>query len=138
VTGEKELETSHQKLVTKSTLQYAGAHNPLWIIRHNAEEIHEIKANKQPIGQFVKPLPYTTHTVELFPGDTFYVFTDGYADQFGGPKGKKFKSGTFKKLLLSIQEQDMDKQKEMLLTAFNDWKGSVEQVDDVCVIGVRV
>ncbi len=117
-------------------LQYAGAHNPLWIIRNG--ELLETKANKQPIGQFDNPEPYTTHTIELQKGDSVYIFSDGYADQFGGEKGKKLKTANFKNLLLSIQKENMQKQKELIDEAFENWKGDLEQLDDVCVIGVRV
>lgn len=120
------------------TLKYAGAHNPLWIIRIGADSIEEVKANKQPIGKYMEPLPYTTHTVELNPGDSFYVFSDGYADQFGGEKGKKFKAANFKRLLLSIQNETMERQRELIDEAFEKWKGTLEQLDDVCVIGVKI
>lgn len=129
---------SPQNSNSKLKLNYSGAHNPLWIIRKDAKEISEIKANKQPIGKFDRPQPYTTHTIELNQGDTFYIFSDGYADQFGGEKGKKFKAANFKKLLLSIQQESMERQGELLEQAFENWKGSLEQLDDVCVIGVRV
>jgi len=117
-------------------LQYAGAHNPLWIIRNG--EIIETKANKQPIGQFDNPEPYTTHSFELESGDSLYIFSDGYVDQFGGEKGKKFKAKAFRELLLSIQDKDMEEQKTIIDEAFETWRGSLEQIDDVCVIGVRV
>lgn len=120
------------------TLKYAGAHNPLWIIRKGGTELEEIKANKQPIGKYDGPLPYTTHTIELNEGDSFYIFSDGYADQFGGEKGKKFKAAKFKRLLLSIQSESLEHQKELIDEAFENWKGDLEQLDDVCVIGVRV
>lgn len=119
-------------------LQYAGANNPLWLIRDDINEIMEIKADKQPIGKFAEQKPYTTHTIELQKGDTIYVFSDGYADQFGGEKGKKFKSANFKKLLLSIQPENMETQKQIINNTFEDWKGGIEQIDDVCVIGIRV
>ncbi len=119
-----------------NTLKYAGANNPLWIIRNG--EIIETKADKQPIGKFDELLPYTTHTFELQKGDSIYIFSDGYADQFGGEKGKKFKAANFKKLLLSIQKESIEQQKELINQAFEDWKGDLEQLDDVCVIGVRV
>ncbi len=138
-----------------NTLKYAGANNPLWIIRKQEardkkkEDINqqlstsnyqliEIKANKQPIGQFDNPEPYTTHTIELQKGDTIYIFSDGYADQFGGEKGKKLKTANFKQLLLSVQTETMDKQKELIDKAFESWKGEIEQLDDVCIIGVRI
>jgi serine phosphatase RsbU (regulator of sigma subunit) len=117
-------------------LQYAGAHNPLWIIRNG--EIIETKANKQPIGKFDNPEPYTTHSFELEQGDSIYIFSDGYVDQFGGEKGKKFKAKAFRELLLSIQNKTMEEQKLVIDETFENWKGSLEQIDDVCVIGVRV
>lgn len=119
-----------------NTLLYAGAHNPLWIIRNG--KLLETKANKQPIGKFDKLLPYTTHTFELEPNDTFYIFSDGYVDQFGGEKGKKFKANAFKELLISIQDKSMEEQKEKLDQVFESWKGDLEQIDDVCVIGIRM
>ena len=91
------------------------------------------------IGQFKKPKPYTTHSGKLNPGDAFYVFSDGFAeDQFGGEDGKKFRSRNFKKLLLSVADEPMATQKSHLERAFEEWKGNLDQLDDVCVIGVRV
>ena len=116
-------------------LVYAGANNPLWIIRNG--EVLETKANKQPIGKFDNPQPYTSHNFELQQGDTVYLFSDGYADQFGGEKGKKYKSGNFKKFLVSIQHLSMAEQQTRLEQEFDRWRGELEQIDDVCVIGVR-
>lgn len=121
-----------------NTLQYAGANNPLWIIRKGAKEIEEIKADKQPIGKYSEPTPYNTHTIKLQKGDTLYIFSDGFADQFGGDKGKKFKSANFKQLLLSIQYESIERQKQLIDEAFENWKGNLEQLDDVCIIGVRI
>jgi serine phosphatase RsbU (regulator of sigma subunit)/tetratricopeptide (TPR) repeat protein len=124
------------------SIDYAGAHNPLWIIRKGAEDIEEIKANKQPIGKFAHAVPFDSHHVELYQGDSFYIFSDGFSDQFGGEKakvgGKKLKTKNLKKLLLSIQEKDLPEQKAYLQNFFQDWKGDLEQLDDVCIIGVRV
>ncbi|MFT7611912.1 MAG: serine phosphatase RsbU (regulator of sigma subunit) [Parvicellaceae bacterium] len=117
-------------------LQYAGANNPLWIIRNG--EIIETKADKQPIGKYTDPKPFMTHTIELQKEDSIYIFSDGYVDQFGGEKGKKFKPPNFRKLLLSIQDNSMEKQQELLDEAFEEWRGDLEQIDDVCVIGVRI
>ena len=117
-------------------LQCAGAYNPLWIIRNG--EVLETKANKQPIGKFEKPEPYTTHSFKLEKGDSIYIFSDGYVDQFGGEKEKKFKAKAFRQLLLSIQDQVMEEQKKSIDEAFETWKGDLEQIDDVCVIGIRV
>lgn len=118
------------------TLKYAGAHNPLWIIRNG--EIIETKANKQPIGKFHNLDNYTTHTFDLQKGDTIYIFSDGYVDQFGGDNGKKFKAKALKELLLSIQPQTLDTQKTIINTTFESWRGKMEQIDDVCVIGIRI
>ncbi|PCH96854.1 MAG: hypothetical protein COB85_03240 [Bacteroidetes bacterium] len=117
-------------------LQFAGAYNPLWIFRNG--EIIETRGDKQPIGLCDDPKPFTTHTFTLEPGDSFYIFSDGYVDQFGGEKGKKFKSKAFKALLLSIQDKTMEEQHIIIKQEFDAWKGDLEQVDDVCVIGVKV
>lgn len=117
-------------------LKYAGAHNPLWIIRDG--KILETKADKQPVGKFERQQPYTTHTFELQKGDSIYIFSDGYVDQFGGEKGKKFKIKAFRQLLLDVQEKVMTEQKAIINQTFENWKGSLDQVDDVCVFGVRV
>lgn len=117
-------------------LKFAGAHNPLWLIRKG--ELIEINANKQPIGKFETNEHFSTHTLQLEKDDSFYLFSDGYSDQFGGDKGKKFKSANFKKLLLSIQELSMDDQKIKINEAFEKWRGALEQLDDVCVIGVSI
>ena len=119
-----------------SKLMYSGAHNPLWLIRDG--EVIETKANKQPIGKFDNLLPYTTHTIELEKRDSIYIFSDGYVDQFGGPKGKKFKAKAFRSLLVSIQGEPIAAQKKCLDEAFENWRGTTEQIDDVCVIGVRI
>jgi serine phosphatase RsbU (regulator of sigma subunit) len=120
----------------KNHLQWAGANNPLWICR--AGEIIELKADKQPIGKYADNKPFTTHSIELLKEDSIYMFTDGFADQFGGESGKKFKAANFKKQLLSIQYESMEKQRRVIEKVFEEWKGNLEQVDDVCVIGVKV
>jgi len=119
-----------------SKLKYAGANNPLWIIRNG--DFIETKADKQPIGKYLNHQPFTSHEIELQKGDTIYIFSDGYVDQFGGDKGKKLKPANFRKLLLSIQDLSMEEQKNHLTSAFIKWQGELEQVDDVCVIGLRV
>lgn len=116
-------------------LQFAGANNPLWIIRNG--ELIEYKADKQPIGKSDHPVPFRTHTIELLPNDTIYVFSDGYADQFGGENNRKFKSVAFKTLLLSIQQLSMSEQMKHIDKIFEEWKGNLDQVDDICIIGVR-
>lgn len=118
------------------SLDYAGANNPLWIIKKEGPLI-EIKANKQPIGDFDFRKPFENHTIQLSEGDQVYIFSDGYVDQFGGPKGKKFKYKTLKAHLENTRHLSMDEQVKSLDDRFQEWKGSLEQLDDVCVIGVR-
>jgi serine phosphatase RsbU (regulator of sigma subunit)/predicted negative regulator of RcsB-dependent stress response len=129
---------SSDKKNTVFDLQYAGAHNGLWIIRKGAKEIEEIKADKQPIGQYDKVTSYTNHEIELQKGDTLYLFTDGYSDQFGGDKGKKYRPAKLKELLLDSCHHNMTEQKEILDRSFTEWMGPLEQLDDVCVIGFRI
>lgn len=124
-------------------LQWAGANNPLWLISDG--ELHEFKANKQPIGKFEHRSPFTTHDVEIKKGDLLYMFSDGYPDQFGGEAfdakkagGKKFKAKNFKKLLLENHEKTMQEQRNIIDDTFEKWKGDLEQIDDVCVIGIRI
>ncbi len=122
-------------------VEFAGANNPLWIYRKENDDIKlmEFKPDKRPVGYFKgQGLAFTNHTIPLIKGDTLYVFSDGYADQFGGPKGKKFKYKQFSELLVSISHLSMNEQKEKLDSVFEKWKGELEQTDDVCVIGIRV
>lgn len=130
----------HYKLESKNVLKSSSRKfelRPLEVIRKDSKEIEEIRANKQPIGKFYDPKPFTTHKVELREGDTVYIFSDGFADQFGGDKGKKFKTRNLRALLLSIQGYDMDTQRQKMTEAFEEWKQDFKQVDDVCVIGYR-
>ena len=119
-------------------LEYAGANNPLYIIRN--KELIILKADKQPITAATESIsqPFTNQVFDLESGDTIYLFTDGYADQFGGKDEKKFMYKRFKETLLSIQDKTMDEQKFELYRTFQEWKGNLSQVDDVLVIGIRV
>lgn len=126
--------------LSHNVLMYAGANNPLWILRKNAHGVYEnmeIKADKQPIGKFEDRKPFTTHIHEILPGDCVYLFTDGFADQFGGEKGKKFKYSTFLKALTDCADKTLEEQKVFLDRIFENWKGHYEQTDDVCVIGIK-
>ncbi|MDP1802741.1 MAG: tetratricopeptide repeat protein [Bacteroidota bacterium] len=118
-------------------IAWSGANNPLWYLE-NGNIINELKPNKQPIGRSDDPQPFVTHTLSSAVGRTFYLITDGYADQFGGAEGKKLKSKNFKNLLSSISTLSLDEQATIVLQNFNIWKGTYEQVDDVCVIGIRI
>ncbi len=122
--------------LTGNVLNWAGANNPLWIVRDN--ELIEYKADKQPIGKYTSPKPFTSHKIALNKDDVVYLFSDGFSDQFGGPKGKKYMAAKFKKLLISIHKKPMNQQKDLLETAFENWKNKEEQLDDVCIIGVRI
>jgi len=134
-------------------LMYSGANNPLYIIRKNDAPVieadktvkgehhtlYEIKADKMPIGIYKKELvDFKTNRFQLIEGDVLYMFSDGYADQFGGPKGKKFKYKPFKQLILNNVLKPMSEQREIFDTAFEDWKGDLEQIDDIILIGIKI
>ncbi len=142
---------------TTNKLYFSGANNPIWIVRHNETplihnekilapnlsnnnaKLYEIKGDKQPIGlHAVKQQPFTLHEIEVETGDEIYLFTDGYADQFGGEKNKKFMSKRFKRLLTGNKSLAMQEAKAHIELNFANWKGNQPQVDDVCVVGVRI
>ena len=118
-------------------LKWAGANNPLWIIRKDTNVLDEIKANKQPIGNSEFYKPFATHTIKLNIGDSIYIFTDGFQDQFGGEKGKKYMVPKLRELFLSVVHKPLDEQFSLIEVEFENWKQGREQVDDVCVIGIR-
>lgn len=120
----------------KQQIQWSGANNPLWYFENG--QACELVADKQPIGKSDYRKPFTTHTIAYKTGAMFYLFTDGYADQFGGPKGKKFKYRQLQTLISALQNERSSTQQKMLSDAFENWKGELEQVDDVCIVGVRV
>jgi len=122
--------------IKNKVLQFAGANNPLWII--NKGEFVEIKGNKQPVGKHITKEPFVNHTLQLEKNDIVYLFSDGFADQFGGPSGKKYRYSKLKELLISIKDLSMAGQKEILANNFETWKGDLEQVDDVLLIGIRI
>lgn len=143
-------------------LTFSGAYNPLWIIREDDENAQsefedfnlinkknktfiEVKSNKQPIGYSYNEEPFKTTKIQLKENDMVYLFSDGYADQFGGTEdeviakgGKKFKTPSFKELLLTLSHKPLDQQLNIVEETFDTWKGGLPQVDDVCVIGVRI
>jgi serine phosphatase RsbU (regulator of sigma subunit)/Tfp pilus assembly protein PilF len=121
----------------KNTIQYSGAYNPLYLLRNG--ELIETKADKNPIGIFIKEKDsFTNHDIQLQPGDTFYIFSDGFVDQFGGEKNMKFKSRRYKELLVELQEKSMEEQGEILDKTVDEWRGDIPQVDDIIIVGVRV
>jgi len=120
----------------KMLLHFSAANNPLWLVRN--EELVEYKADKMPVGKYSEAMkPFTLQTISLQKGDIIYTSTDGYADQFG-TNGKKLMKKKFKEELIKICHLPMNEQKEYLNNFFENWKGTNEQVDDVCVIGVRI
>lgn len=122
--------------VKKKVVEFAGAYNPLYILRDG--EILQTKGDKFPIGGRESTREFTNHRIEVKEGDTIYVFSDGYADQFGGERGKKFMYKRFREELLAIQGLPMDQQKEHLEKTITDWMGSHAQVDDILIIGVKI
>ena len=117
-------------------IQYAGAFNPLYIIRNN--DIIQTKADKFAIGTYFDnpQQKYTNHTFKLEKNDKVYIFSDGYADQFGGPKGKKLMYKNFRDYLLTIHNEPIHNQRELLNDNIEKWKGNLEQIDDILVIGM--
>lgn len=120
----------------RNSFRWAGANSPLWFIQNEALQI--LKGDKQHAGYSENPLPFTTHTVQLNGTETFYLFSDGFADQFGGESGKKYKTSAFKYLIEQIYHLPLHEQEEKINTSFLDWKQDLDQVDDVSVIGIRL
>jgi serine phosphatase RsbU (regulator of sigma subunit) len=121
-----------------NTLQIACANNPVWIVKEDGDLL-EIKPDKQPIGYVsAGTQDFSLNTIQLQKGDTIYQFTDGYADQFGGEKGKKFKYNQLKELILKMNDAEMAHQHTILQISFEKWKGSLVQIDDVLVTGIKV
>lgn len=141
--------------IETKVLEYSGANNSIYVVKsknsslYNEMEIEanletddyglfELKADSQPIGKYFARKPFNHYSVQLEKGDAIYSFTDGYADQFGGPKGKKYKYKPFKKFILSLQDYKLAKQHKLMLDEFTQWKGDEEQIDDVCIMAVRL
>jgi len=117
-------------------LQYSGANNPLFHVRNRV--LTEIKADKMPVGvDAIEENSFTHHSMQLKPGDTVYLFSDGFPDQFGGPENKKFKYGPFRELIINISDRSMEEQKKELDRVITDWKGDTFQVDDILVLGLQ-
>jgi len=118
-------------------LEYSGANNPIYIVRDG--KLKEIKGDKQPIGYFLgRQKPFSLKTEQLQKNDMVYLFTDGFADQFGGKNNKKYKYLQFKKLLTNMAPMEVAEQKQIIEKEFTDWKGNYEQLDDICVLAFRV
>lgn len=134
-------------------LYFSGAYNPLWIVssRNQLDAptllvsnetdnlfLHEITGTRQPVGHYHDSIPFELHQVQLQKGDCLYLITDGYPDQFGGEKGKKLKYKQLKSLILESMSLDMDDQGKILEEVYVNWMGDLEQIDDVCIMGIRI
>lgn len=118
-------------------LQFTGANNPVYIIRNN--ELIEIKGDRMPVGIHINfNKPFTNNLFKLKSSDQLYLFSDGYADQFGGPNGKKFRYKQFKELLINNSHEPMNIQKEILNNIHDKWRGSLDQIDDILVFGIKI
>ena len=117
-------------------LSFAGANNPLYLVRNR--ELVQTDGNRMPVAIHIKMEDFTKHDIPIEPGDSLYIFSDGFVDQFGGPEGKKFKNKKFKQLLVDIQGENMGVQKEILNKTMTEWRGEQEQIDDIVVLGFKV
>lgn len=123
--------------IENNQLTFAGANLPVYVIRDN--ELIEIKGDKQPVGYMPGPeTPFTARTIDIYKNDKIYLFSDGYADQFGGPKGKKYKYKSFQEKLIALATINFSKQRQLIDSEFETWKGDLEQLDDVCVLGISI
>lgn len=124
-------------------IQFSGAHNPVYHISkksidNGTPEINIIPADKQPVGNFLRQAPFSFKEFEISPGDLIYLFSDGFVDQFGGKNNEKFKNKRFRKLLLEMCQQPLNEQKELLEETFYEWKGTFNQIDDVCIMAFKL
>lgn len=120
-------------------VKFAGANRPLWVIRHGQNRVEEIKGTKCAIGGYTEASQhFGSHEINLQQGDTIYIFTDGYADQFNGETEKKIMTKNFKNILLDIRSKTMQEQEKLLDDFVDNWKSGTEQVDDILVIGIRL
>ena len=137
----------------KMEMQFAGANNSAYLVRKNVastdiglngngkyhkEHLVEIKPNKQPVGYYEFREDFVNNTIAVEKNDVIYLFSDGFADQFGGPKGKKYNYPRFKDFLISIADKPMEEQKKLIDQEFEKWRGDEDQIDDVIVAGIRI
>jgi serine phosphatase RsbU (regulator of sigma subunit) len=121
----------------QASMEYAGANRPLYLVRDGV--VQHYRADRMPIGIYQQEaVSFSSHSIKLKQGDSIYLFSDGYVDQLGGPKRKTFRAIKFRKLLLEVQDQPMERQKAILLETMARWQGKVEQIDDVLVMGFQI
>lgn len=123
-------------MIHDGQLHFSGAHNSLFILRSG--ELIELKGDKQPVGKYVSDVPFSTQEFGLQSGDFLILFSDGFVDQFGGEKGKKYKTSKFKELLIAHSAASTEEKYRIISQSFLDWKGDQEQVDDVSVLGIKM
>jgi len=121
---------------SNNIMHFAGANNTIYLIRDH--ELIQISGDRMPISYYKRMEDFINRDIDLKKGDMLYMFTDGYRDQFGGVQGKKFKTSLFKELLMNVHEESAREQKKILAKTFEEWKGDLEQVDDVTVIGIKI
>ena len=119
-------------------MQYSGAHNSIYIIKENDTKITELTASRQSVGKDYNNEKFSAKEFQLSDGDTIYLFTDGFPDQFGGVKSKKYKYTKFKNLILKNCLKKLEDQKNEIRNEFISWKGDMEQIDDVCIMGIKI
>jgi serine phosphatase RsbU (regulator of sigma subunit) len=121
----------------RKILEFSGAYNPLFIFQGG--EFKEYKADRMPIGIYVgERESFTNYEINVKKGDSLYIFSDGLADQFGGPEGVKYKKSNLKKLLCEIYYKPMEEQRQIIENEFEKWKGNADQIDDITIIGIRI
>ena len=116
--------------------EYAGANNPLYLVREG--QLEEYKPDSMPLSHYQRMDPFSTQEIQLNKGDQLYLFSDGYADQFGGKKRKKFKYKAFKQLILEHSSSPMQEQRLILQSTMHSWQGKNEQIDDMVIVGIRI
>ena len=121
----------------QSVLHWSGANNPLWVVKKNTQELIEYKGDNQPVGYYIRPEKFTGHLIQLDDGDTFYMLTDGFQDQFGGERDKKFGTKRLKKLLINMQHLSLTDQKTELDRTLKEWMKNNMQIDDITILGFR-
>jgi serine phosphatase RsbU (regulator of sigma subunit) len=130
----------------RKIMEFAGANRPVYLVRSRSGkrgsgpgELIHVKGDRMPIGIYEhESTPFTNHEIRLQKGDAVYLFSDGYVDQMGGPRRKTFRSVHFRELLLEIQDRNMEEQKQILQDRYLAWRGEVEQIDDILVLGFRL
>jgi serine phosphatase RsbU (regulator of sigma subunit) len=119
-------------------LEFSGANRPLWVMRNENKILEEFKTDRQPVGKFITSNSFSSFEIDIDSNDMIYMFSDGYIDQFGGDDESKFKTSRFRDLINKIKYIQIKEQESTIKTNFEEWKGSFEQTDDICVWGIML